>query len=108
MKNKSSHYLIELREYRGDTEKKYVNKEIYDWITSNDMGQAPEDIGLSSWVDQTTPESLLAILKEEGIEKEEVDLTRGSWQNDRALWAMHLPDEVSNGKPVAIYEGSLY
>ncbi len=76
----------------GDVEEKFVGQEIWDWVTSTDMGQRPEDIGESSWVDQLMPDSVREELKAEGCSPDDITITRGSWDNDRALLCSQDPD----------------
>jgi hypothetical protein len=83
-------YLIRLQG-GGDVDEKFVDEEAWNWIISNDMGQAPEDVGKGSWIDQNVPDSVMEALRKEylayGLHPggATVPLTIGSWENDRAL-----------------------
>jgi hypothetical protein len=77
MKNKKF-YLLNLTGIK-DHALYLITKEMWDWVTSKDMGQRPEDKKKSSWEDTIAPER--AIKENE----EPIYLTRGSWDNDRAL-----------------------
>lgn len=85
-------YLIRL-EGGGDVEERWIDEEAWNWITSDDKGQRPEDIGESMWTDQNVPESILQALEDEhkkygypgARNPREVQITSGSWDNDRAL-----------------------
>ena len=74
----------------GDIEEKFVDEEAWNWIVSSDKGQRPEDIGKTMWEDQNVPESVLKVIEKDYREwgrraKVRVELTSGSWENDRAL-----------------------
>jgi len=72
----------------GDHYLVIVDQVAWDWIMSNDPGLPPGKtmgIGrgqLSSWEDRLVPDSLKERIEESGGT---VELTSGSWQNDRAL-----------------------
>ena len=95
MKNKM--YIV-LLEGGGDIYIKVVDKETFDWICSDDPGQPADYDDDTSWVDQLVPASQFAKMKAEwdrdadkpwrtpGAEFE-LRLSRGSWDNDRAIWA---------------------
>lgn len=82
----------------GDTYIKIVDEETWNWITSDDMGQAPADEDESSWEDQIVPPSQIAKMKANhekytkkwGVNDQfyPLQITSGSWENDRALAAM--------------------
>jgi hypothetical protein len=100
----------------GDTYIKVVDQETYNWICSDDPGIPPELVdtgeeyevfgttykrGPSSWVDQLVPASQIAKMEAEhkkyiakwtiGNAKSDafhpLQLSRGSWDNDRAIAA---------------------
>ena len=77
----------------GDTNYDVVDKETWDWIFSGKQGR-PVGNTSASWIDQTVPPSILARLKkqsdENGDKFEGVNLTSGSWENDRMLQAPTL------------------
>lgn len=83
-------YLIRLTG-GGDVEEKFVGQEAWDWITSRDMGQRPEDIGESSWEDQLIPDSVRLQLTADGWTDNDRRITSGSWDNDRALMCPQDP-----------------
>ena len=88
MKNKV--YLVILSG-GGDTYIKVVDQETFDWICSDDMG-LPENydpMNGGSWEDQLVPVSQVAKMKMEQEEYEcyPLTITRGSWDNDRAIAA---------------------
>ena len=85
----------------GDIYIKVVDQETFDWICSDDMGQPADFDDDTSWVDQIVPAPQLARQKVaweayeakwhihgEGAVFEGVRLTRGSWDNDRAIAAL--------------------
>ncbi len=76
-------YLIRLTG-GSDIDEKFVDEEAWNWITSNDMGQRPEDIGEHSWEDQLVPGSIKKLM-ESLYGEYEVMISSGSWDNDRAL-----------------------
>lgn len=86
-------YLIRLTG-QGDIDEKFVDEEAWNWITSNDMGQSPEDVGEYSWEDQLVPDSIRKLI-ESAYDGEEVMITSGSWDNDRALMC---PENVAIDK----------
>ena len=83
-------YLIRLTG-GGDIDEKFVDEEAWNWITSDDMGQRPEDVGESGWDAQLVPGSIKKLMKNLYGE-DEVMITSGSWDNDRALMC---PENVS-------------
>lgn len=78
-------YLITLTG-QGDTDVRVVDQETWDWVTSNDPGQAHGEAGKSGWVDTLVPASQI---KKQKADKygSKVHLTSGSWQNDRMMAA---------------------
>ena len=77
---------------------KVVDQETFDWICSDDMGLPADYDDDTSWVDQIVPASQLTKMKAEWnkdadkpwrIKNEEFEfrITRGSWDNDRAIAA---------------------
>ena len=78
-KKKREVYIIHLD--GEDTYVKLVDKETFDWLSS-DPGR-PE--GKSSWVDPNVPPAVLARIKK--VHGDEVRITSGSWENDRAIFA---------------------
>jgi hypothetical protein len=96
---KQNVYIV-LLEGGGDVFVKVVDEETFNWITSDDPGFPPDYKNESSWIDQLVPASQLAKMKAEheeyaqkfGEEDDEdkwrgLDITRGSWENDRAIAA---------------------
>lgn len=80
-------YLL-LLEGQGDLVVTVVDKETFDWVTSDDLGRRPEDAGRTHWDDQLVPASQIAKMKaDEGEAYQPVWITIGSWDNDRALAA---------------------
>lgn len=81
-------YLVTL-EGGGDLYVKVVDQETFDWITSDDPGipeaESDDDDGVTLWEDQTVPPSQVAKLK--AIGDYPVEITSGSWENDRAIAA---------------------
>ena len=92
MKNKM--YLVILED-DSDLFFKVVDQETFDWICSDDMGLPADYDDDTSWVDQIVPASQLEKMKAEWdnsrwrIKNEEFEfrITRGSWDNDRAIGA---------------------
>ena len=86
-------YLINLSG-QGDHELKLVDKITWDWINNPDMGRSEND-DKGIWNDKVCPESVRLELWKEYCEDEdeiayedyEVDITSGSYNNDRALIA---------------------
>lgn len=95
-------YLVIL-EGGGDMYIKVVDQETFDWICSDDMGCPegfdPMEENSYSWNDQLVPASQIA--KMQALHKEHfkkgwcfteefdgVSLSRGSWDNDRAIHAV--------------------
>lgn len=83
-KAKTGVYLLTL-EGGGDRYLTVVNKETYEWITSEDLGQPAGSQGKSSWEDQLVPPSQVEPLKSAGLYP--LRITIGSYDNDRALAA---------------------
>lgn len=79
-------YLIHLSG-QGDVDIALVDKVTFEWVTSRDKGQRPEDVGKSGWIDQSVPESVRERLPKG---EREVHLSSGSFENDRALVATTL------------------
>jgi hypothetical protein len=80
-------YLIRLTG-GGDIDEKFVDEEAWNWITSNDMGQRPQDVGESCWEDRLMPASIKTLLTNEGWTTNNMKITSGSWDNDRALMCL--------------------
>lgn len=81
-------YLIVLMG-QGDVDVRVVDKESFDWVNSINMGR-PAGSRESSWVDSCVPESQRALWRAAGEESDELIITIGSWQNDRALAAQSM------------------
>lgn len=74
-------YLIALAD-RKDTYYRITNKEVFDWL-SKPPSFPP---GLHSFLDPEEPAALAELHEEEEAEGYEgVYITRGSWENDRAM-----------------------
>lgn len=76
----------------GDTEIKLVSEEVFKWITS--PSGRPSD-NTSIWIDKTTPQEVIDYHNKDGgvhrfIETDGIEITSGSWSNDRALQASPL------------------
>lgn len=93
-------YIV-LLEGGGDIYIKVVDEETFNWICSDDPGQPADYDDDTSWVDQIVPAAELARQKvawEEhealwhvngkGAKFEGIRLSRGSWENDRAIFAL--------------------
>lgn len=88
-------YLIILTG-QGDTEIKIVDQETWDWITSADNGRNPNlPENTLSWDDLLVPQSQLKKILDNS-EGYHPHLTKGSWENDRAMWACNA-DGYSEG-----------
>lgn len=73
----------------GDVDIKVVDKETYDWINNNEKGLPPGKKNPSGWKDSLVPQSQLVLMKEQdGNDFEHPIVTSGSYQNDRALYAV--------------------
>jgi hypothetical protein len=84
-----SGYLINL-DGQGDTRSALVAKEVFDWIERKDTPGREGDE--SMWTDTGIPESLHNALKKESFYSEdEVAVTIGSFDNDRAIIAVNAP-----------------
>ena len=118
-------YLIKLTDGGGDTDYKIVDKETWDWIHSNDMGQPANHDSKKDyiWVDQLVPKSQLELMKKEyGKDDFEPEISIGSWSNDRAIFARSVKPystyssvksvmnalQKNGDELVDEYEGSLY
>jgi hypothetical protein len=87
MEHKMKVYLVTLTG-GGDTYRKIVDEETFNWICSDDPGQ-PEGTSEDaySWIDQLVPASQLTKMKADDEDFAGVDLSSGSWENDRAIFA---------------------
>ena len=125
---KTGVYLIHL-EGGGDTFLKVVDKETFDWVTSDDLGQpegTSKDEGIITvhmWEDQLIPASQIAKIKEEeGDDYDPIQITSGSYDNDRALAARPADGydtyytvrevmqaiKANNGELIDEYSGYIY
>lgn len=77
-------YLITL-EGQGDIYIKPVDEETFNWVTSNDEGRPAGAENESGWEDQLVPASQRT--KMEAAGDWPVEITLGSYDNDRALFA---------------------
>lgn len=78
-------YLIVL-EGQGDLNIKVVDQITWDWIVSDDLGTSEsEDCG--SWVDTTIPECQRQLIQAAGDDPNNIEITIGSYNNDRAIFA---------------------
>lgn len=78
---------------QGDTDVKIVDEATFKWVTSEDMGK-PEGTTSNGWLDTLVPESQKKLMRAAttyGKPTDEVELTSGSWWNDRMLAACGLP-----------------
>lgn len=85
----------------GDIEIKFVDKEVWDWINNPDSGnRLNEGDSEYSWEDQTCPPNVKAAIWQFFGEESnfQIDVTSGSWENDRALLA----------PPITIHGRQLY
>lgn len=86
-------YLLVL-EGQGDINIKIVDTMTYNWITNNDLGRAP-DTDKYSWDDKTCPVEIKRKIWEEqsghynkcSFEEFKINISSGSYNNDRALMA---------------------
>src|SRR3954464_14699658 len=74
-------YLL-VMEGQGDTHTKLVTENVWNWIMRRDT--PGRENGKSGWIDTAAPESVVKAVKEDN---EDVFVTIGSYQNDRALFA---------------------
>ena len=104
--------LIVLQESKPERYLKFVSPEVYRWIVDDDLGQKLEDKNKTSWIDQTCTkeisEQIRADYTTEELESEleqgkkigEVEITRGTYNNDRAIQA---PELKINGESLAMF-----
>lgn len=78
-------YMIHLTG-QGDVDIALVDRETFEWVTSKQQGRPAGDTS-SGWIDQSVPASVKARLPRDA---QRVQLTIGSWENDRALTATLL------------------
>tara|TARA_Y100000310_G_scaffold332047_1_gene406838 strand:- start:10867 stop:11238 length:372 start_codon:yes stop_codon:yes gene_type:complete len=75
----------------GDIEIKFVDKEVWDWINNPDSGnRLNEGDSEYSWEDQTCPPNVKADIWQFFRDGSPIEVTSGSWENDRALLAPPL------------------
>jgi hypothetical protein len=79
-------YLIVLQG-QGDTDVRVVDKETFDWVTSTNPGMLAEAKG-NAWIDSRVPEYQQKKREEDGLGS--LELTTGSWWNDRMLAAYSI------------------
>ena len=82
-------YLIVLRG-QGDTDVRVVDEETFKWVTSEEPG-APHGAA-SGWIDPLVPEYQKQRLQSEEPSRWPLQITRGSWWNDRMLAAYAMPE----------------
>lgn len=98
-------YILAL-EGGGDLITKVVNEEAWNWI----FGPSGRPPGESSWTDPFVPASQMTLIEKNHAEIDvqlkqydfnvapplprpiQVQITSGSWENDRALWAKTIPE----------------
>lgn len=73
-------YLVTLQG-QGNTECRIVDEESWNWLCS-DSGKPSEDA--TYWDDPNVPSAVVERRKVAGLE-EPIEITSGSWENDRAL-----------------------
>ena len=89
-------FLIELTGI-DDKDQTFVNQEVWDWITSNNMGKLP-NADERCWEDQLVPQFIKDNWHKEYSEPyQPIEITSGTWQNDRAFYAIS-PDGLDYDK----------
>ena len=94
---------------QGDTDVKLVNKETWDWVMNADLGQSPDDRGESEWNDISVPANVKKAIWDglsnsekawygHNLDNFEVNVTAGSYNNDRALLAPPLKIDGVSGR----------
>lgn len=78
-------YIIMLQG-QGDVDVRVVDAETFAWVTSRDMGK-PVGAEGNAWVDQLVPPSQLQKRLRDDDAPGELQITSGSWYNDRMLAA---------------------